>query len=137
VGIGALVALLYEPLASRGNGTPDTAAKATLTALGLILGGICVWVGTRPVLVADTSGVTVRNLVRTHRYAWSQIRAFRIGRYKRLRAVAIVDLLDGSSVHAFAIQVPAAPLRGAIARESRMIVALNARLATTGAGLGT
>jgi hypothetical protein len=137
VGFGVFFALLYGSQASRSAVAPDPATKASLIVLGLLLGAVCVWVGARPVLICDADGVTVRNLFRTHRYGWSQIRAFRIGRYKRLRAVAIIDLSDGSSMHAFAIQVPNVPLRGAIARESRMIVALNARLATTGADPGT
>lgn len=136
VAAGVFFALLYAAQASRASVAPDTGTKAVFVALGVILCGICIWVGTRPVLIADAAGVTVRNLLSTHRYAWSQIRAFRIGRHKRLGAVAIIDLLDGSSVPAFAIQVPNIALGGPIARESRMIVALNARLATTGAASG-
>jgi Bacterial PH domain len=75
-------------------------------------------------------GIVIRNLVSTTSIRWSQIRAFRIGRYRLLGAVCIVDLHDGSSRHAFGIQVPHYALNRPASNERVMVAHLNDRLYT-------
>jgi hypothetical protein len=51
-------------------------------------------------------GVRVRNPLSSTTIPWAQIRGFRIGRHKLLGEVCLIDLADGSSQYAFAIQIP-------------------------------
>jgi hypothetical protein len=70
-------------------------------------------------------GVVIRNPFGTRRIPWSDIVRFRIGRHGLLSAVCIVDLADGSTQHAFAIQLPGASRRTFQSKEMQMIDLLN------------
>ena len=76
----------------------------------------------------NEGGVEIRNLLATRVVLWSEIVGFRIGRYKMLGAVCVVDLKDGSSEHAWAIQMPHRALRSKETKEQRIIAQLNERL---------
>lgn len=94
-------------------------------AVGLIaIGAASAALFARVALVTDTEGVRIRNLVHTLTIPWDRIERFRIGRYKMLSAVCIIDLADGESVHAFAIQVPRIRRR-AESKEQQQVDRLN------------
>jgi PH (Pleckstrin Homology) domain-containing protein len=130
-GLGVLFALIFGSQAARPEVAPDTASKAFFIGLGLLMAATMAWIGARPVVIARPDEVTVTNLVTSRHFPWSQIEAFRIGRHKLLGAVAILDLVDGTEAHAFAIQVPNLYRGRAETRESRMIAELNALLAAS------
>jgi hypothetical protein len=73
-------------------------------------------------------GIEIRNPLSRTKITWDRIRGFRIGRHSFMRAVCIIDLVDGSSKHAFAIQVPNRSLNRQDTRERRMVEELNERL---------
>jgi hypothetical protein len=50
--------------------------------------------GVRP----NQSGVTVRNPLKTYEVPWADIHAFRVGSYRLLRRVALMDLLSGATI---------------------------------------
>jgi len=79
-------------------------------------------------LSISEGGVVIRNLFSTRVVPWSEIAGFRIGRYKLLGAVCLVDLKEGSSEHAWAIQIPNRASRSNETKEQRMIAQLNERL---------
>lgn len=103
IAFGAFVILVgatqFGRAASKGGGPG-------LGVLCLVMGAVMAVVFARVALVTDTEGVRIRNTVRTLTIPWDRIERFRIGRYKLLSAVCIIDLVDGESVHAFAIQSP-------------------------------
>jgi hypothetical protein len=81
-----------------------------------------VWIG--------TGGIRVRNPLTSFDLDWREIKSFRIGRHGPYRACCLMELKDGSTRYAFAIQVsnwsigkprPDTP-------EGRMVSALNAAL---------
>lgn len=78
---------------------------------------------------ASADGVRVRNLYSGRKIPWREIKGFRIGRYRLLGAVCIIDLTDGSTQHAWGIQVPNRLVGKRDSREMRMIDELNAELA--------
>jgi hypothetical protein len=127
--MGAFFGLLWGSQAFRSSVSPDAGAKAAFLTLAVATASTMIWCGLRPALIADESGVVVRNLISTERLAWSDIARFRIGRFKLLRAVCVIDLKDASSTHAFAIQVHNVVRGREVTRESRMMDDLNARLA--------
>ena len=128
LGLGVFLTFVFGSQASRSSVAPDVATKAIVLATAAICGGVMVWTGLRPVLIADRTGVVVRNLFSTESLSWADIARFRIGRYKLLGAVCVIDLKNGSSTDAFSIQVPNIARGKPVTRESRMVDELNARL---------
>jgi hypothetical protein len=126
---GFFLAFISGSQAFRSNVAPDTTRKVVYILLALASFGWMAWAALRPVLIADASGVMVRNLYGNQHLSWGEIAGFRIGRYKLLGAVCLIDLRDGSSRHAFAIQVPNIARGHSETRESRMVADLNTRLA--------
>ncbi|HEY7477983.1 MAG TPA: PH domain-containing protein [Actinomycetota bacterium] len=50
-------------------------------------------------LLVEPTGIRVRNLLRTHRIAWSRIDAVRMGTWKRVfPRMGLVDLVDGRTI---------------------------------------
>jgi hypothetical protein len=126
---GVFLTLIWGSQAFRSTVAPDASRKVAFVLLAVASFGWMAWCALRPVLIADASGVLVRNLWSTRRMAWDEIQAFRIGRYKLYGTVCVIDLKDGSSTYAFAIQVPNIARRRRETRESRIVAYLNARLA--------
>jgi hypothetical protein len=58
--------------------------------------------GVRP----NESGVTVRNPLKTYEVPWADIHAFRVGSYRLLRRVALMDLLGGTTIPIIGIAGP-------------------------------
>lgn len=103
-----------------------TAGKIVEAFVAVILGGVLVFVAVRAALLVGDEGITIRNpLGRTVHISWTEIAGFKIGRYKLLGRVCLVELRDGSTVHAWAIQVPNASRNSAATREAKMIEELN------------
>jgi hypothetical protein len=108
-----------------------TTARVGDAVAAVIVGLACVVVGVRAVLLTDADGIAIRNpFGRTRRIGWAEISGFRIGRYKLLGAVCLVELRDGSTLHASAVQIPHASRNTATSRESQMIDELNQLLAS-------
>ena len=95
-------------------------AVGSLVIAGAMLAGPA-----RAAVWTTRDGVRIRNTVSTRMIPWSEIRAFHIGRHALLGAVCIVDLVDGSSTHAFAIQVPHRALNRPDAKARVMVEELN------------
>ena len=78
--------------------------KVTLTIIaGIVLAVLAlvpIVLVRRVRLSADASGVTVVNLLRTHRIPWSEVSVFRLGRVARLTCVDVCKW-DGSRVHSW------------------------------------
>jgi hypothetical protein len=104
---------------------------ATLEAAFALLCGVgLVTLAFRGALLASKTGITIRNpLGRTRHIPWTEITEFKIGRYKLLGAVCLVELRDGSTAHAWAIQIPHASRNPAASREAKMTEELNRLLA--------
>jgi hypothetical protein len=106
------------------------AAGISEASVAIACAAVLVGLTVRATVIADETGVTIRNpLGRTQRIRWSDIAAFKIGRYKLLRAVCLIELADGSVRHAWAIQLPNYARRPGATRESEMINGLNRELA--------
>lgn len=128
--LGVFLAALWSSQAFRSTVAPDADRKVAFLALAVTSFGWTTWAALRPALIADERGLVIRNWFSTERLAWNEIAKFRLGRYKLLGAVCVIDLKNGSSAHASAIQVPNIARGRATTRESRMVAELNARLAT-------
>jgi hypothetical protein len=109
------------------------AAQATYTTgkigeavVGVGLGGAMVAAFARAAVVVRDDGIVIGNTVGTTEIPWSNIVGFRIGRCRLLSAVCIIDLADGSTRHAFAIQLARALSQ---TREMEMIAFLNEQAA--------
>jgi hypothetical protein len=105
-------------------------AGAILQAIGTVaIAAAMVVLVARAGLWATTDGIEIRNpLSRRVLIPWSEIRGFRIGRYRLLGAVCIVDLKGGTARHAFAIQVPNRALNRPDAKARLIIEELNSQL---------
>lgn len=77
--------------------TPDQVA---LILIGLILGAGILALG-RPRVDADLSGVTVRNILATHRMPWDMVRAVR---FERRSPWATLLLANGDEIAVLALQ---------------------------------
>jgi hypothetical protein len=100
----------------------------------VLLGTWMIWAFLRAKIIVTPEGVQILNLrFGTVSIPWAQITGFRLGHYKRLSAVCMVDLIDGTSRHVFAIQLP--QLVGSVSKskEMTMINFLNAEAAAHGA----
>ena len=75
-------------------------------------------------LRADEDGLTVVNLVRSHRFAWPQILGVR---FRRGDPWARIDVDDGTSVPVMGIQSADGPRGRAAARELAQLVAARTR----------
>jgi hypothetical protein len=123
------MAFLWGSQAFRASVAPDAARQATFVLLAIASFAWLGWMGLRPVVIADESGVRIRNFFSSERLSWSEIAGFRLGRYKFLNDVCLIDLKDGTSTHASAIAVPKINQGREVTSESRMVDELNARLA--------
>ncbi len=126
--VGAFLAAVWASQASRLSVAPDTGRKLAFLLLAAGSLGFTSWAALRPVVIVDAAGIVIRNLVSTERFEWREIACFRIGRHKLLSAVCLVELKDGTSTYAYAIQVPNIFQSRPVTRESRMVADLNARL---------
>ncbi len=126
---GTFLALVWGSQAFRPSVAPDATRKVLFVLLAVASFSGMFWGALRPILIADAYGVLVRNLFSVRRLSWSEIAGFRIGRHKLFEAACLIDLKDGSSIYAFAIQVPKIARGRPESRESRMVAQLNARLA--------
>jgi Bacterial PH domain len=79
----------------------------------------------RAAVWVSPDGIRIRNTLSTTKIPWTEIRGFRIGRHGLLGAVCIVDLDDGSSTHAFAIQVPHTAINRPDAKARKAVDELN------------
>ena len=103
--------------------------RALIQAGGcFLIGAALAFLFLRTGLWADQEGIRIQNPLSRSRHRWSEIAGFRIGRHGILRAACIVDLKDGSSTYAFAIQVPNRSLERPDAKERKVIAELKARL---------
>jgi hypothetical protein len=97
-------------------------------AVAIVVGAVVIGIGVRAAVIITETGILIRNpFARSIDLSWDKIAHFRIGRYRLLGAVCIAELVDGSQVHAFAVQVP----RGARTPESReehLLTMLNERV---------
>jgi hypothetical protein len=128
-GFGVLLALISSSRALRSGVAMSSGHRIGSIAFAAVAVVCMSWVAFRPVLIADASGVRVHNLISTRHLSWSEISGFRIGPHKLLSAVCLIDLKNGSSIYAFAVQVPNIARGRAETRESRMVAELNALLA--------
>jgi hypothetical protein len=99
-------------------------------AVAIACGALIIGSFARAALVVDESGITIRNpFGHATSIPWREIAAFRIGRYKLLRAVCLVELVDGSLRHASALQIPNYYARRPTnTREAKTITFLNDEL---------
>lgn len=99
-------------------------------AVAIACGAVMIGSFARAALVVHESGIEIRNpFGRATSIPWNDIAGFRIGRYRLLRAVCLVELVDGSLQHASALQIPNYyARRPADAREARTIAFLNEEL---------
>jgi hypothetical protein len=93
-------------------------ATSLIAAVGILGPG-------RATLRTTADGVRIRNTLSTTVIPWREIRGFRIGRHGLLGAVCIIDRIDGSSQHAFAIQVPQSAIGKPDAKARKMVAELN------------
>ncbi len=92
-----------------------------LTLLGMAMGVVvCWWALMRTRVTADDSGVTVVNGYRTRRYVWNQVLAVNL---RRGAPWAGIDLSDGTSITAFAIQATDGSRAVAAVRALRGLIA--------------
>jgi hypothetical protein len=112
---------------------PSTTVAIVVAVGAVVLGGWTVATYLRTRVIVTDSGVRIVNLVRSVEIPWSRIAGFRIGRHRLLSAVCIVDLTDGTSRHAFAIQRSQIRRPPGQSKEDRMIALLNERAAAHGA----
>jgi hypothetical protein len=126
VGLGILIFALGLIGASQATYTTGKIVEAVVAAA---VGGAVVALALRAAVVVREDGVEIRNPFGTRRIPWSDVVRFRIGRYRLLSAVCIVDLADGSTQHAFAIQLPGASRRTSQSKEMQMIDLLNEQAA--------
>jgi hypothetical protein len=107
-------------------GEARSTAGAVFQAVGCVaLAALLIVAIGRSGLWASRTGVRIRNPFSTSVVAWAEIRTFRIGRRGLLGAVCRVDLVDGSSKSAFAIQVPNLSLGRPDTKEGAMVARLN------------
>src|SRR5438094_85726 len=125
VGFGSLILVLGLVGASQAT---YTTGKIVEAAVAVAVGGVVVALALRAAVVVRDDGVEIRNPFGTRRIPWNDIVCFRIGRHGLLSAVCILDLADGSTQHAFAIQLPGATRRTSQSKETRMIDLLNEQL---------
>jgi hypothetical protein len=104
------------------------AGRAIEASLALLVGGALILTFLRVAVVVSAEGVRIRNPLSARSLRWSEIAAFRIGRYRLLNSVALVELREGSVVHAFAIQLPRLSGSARASQEAKMIEFLNAEL---------
>jgi hypothetical protein len=126
---GAFVAFIWAAQAFRPSVAPDTGSKVAFIGLAVMSFATMGWIAFRPVLITESTGIVVRNIFSTTHLSWGEIAGFRIGRYKLMGAVCLIEMRDGSSTYAFAIQVPNIARGRPETRESRMVDELNAQLA--------
>ncbi len=93
--------------------------RLTLLAMGL---GVlaCWWALLRTRVTAEESGLTVVNGFRTRRYEWSQVLGINL---RRGAPWAGIDLSDGTSIVAFAIQATDGARAVAAVRTLRALIA--------------
>jgi hypothetical protein len=130
IGFGLLIAVLGLFGAAQSRTRTGSIGDAVVA---IVLGLACMAVAVRAAVLAGDEGITIRNpLGRTRHIPWAAISDFKIGRYMLLDAVCVVELCDGSTVHAWAIQIPRASRNPARSREARMIEELNGLVASRG-----
>jgi hypothetical protein len=125
VGFGVLILALGLVGASQATYTTGRIVEA---AVAVAVGGAVVALALRAAVLVRDDGVVIRNPFGTRRIPWNDMVRFRIGRHGLLSAVCIVDLADGSTQHAFAIQLPGASRRTSQTKEMQMIDLLNQQL---------
>lgn len=92
-----------------------------LTLLGMALGVACCWWALlRTRVTAEDSGLTVVNGFRTRRYEWSQVIGVNL---RRGAPWAGIDLSDGTSISAVAIQATDGSRAIAAVRALRVLIA--------------
>lgn len=127
VGFGVLVTALGLLGAAQAKAG---AASVVEAVLAVVIGGALVGAAARAALFVDEAGITIRNpFGRTESIPWAEISLFRIGRFKLLGAVCLVETSDRSIRHVFAIQIPHAARHPAESREAKMVASLNDELA--------
>lgn len=77
-----------------------------ITIVAAVIGLVMVALFLRVALITEADGIRIRNPLRSGFYSWDQIDSFRIGRHGLFSKTCVVDLIDGGSTYAFAIQVP-------------------------------
>jgi len=127
--LGVFLAFVWGSQAFRASVAPDTGSKIAFVLLAVASFAWLAWAGLRIVVIADKSGVAIRNRFSTRKLSWHDIAGFRLGRYKLLNDVCVVDLKDGSSTPALAIAVPKINQGQEVTSQSRMVDELNALLA--------
>jgi hypothetical protein len=76
---------------------------AVFGGVALIAGWILLWRAVRAGVVANASGVTIRNIWRSRFLRWSEIARFSVASYGG-RTAGCVQLRDGTSVRVWGIQ---------------------------------
>jgi len=100
--VGSTVSLAWLAILSKYHGRHANGHERLLIAAGwLVLVGLFAVTG-RQEIAADSRGVTMKNLFLTTRYAWEEIKGFRLND-KRTRAV--VELQDGRRINVAAVHL--------------------------------
>ena len=74
---GAFLAVLWGSQAFRSSVAPDTGRKLAFLVLAAGTVGLTWWAALRPVVIVDSSGIVIRNLVSTERLEWREIAGFK------------------------------------------------------------
>jgi Bacterial PH domain len=134
VGFGVLLAVLGLLAALRVHQSTGEVIEAVIA---VTVGVTVIALAARPAVIVDDREVEVRNpLSQSIRIPWSEIRKFSFGRHRLLNQVCMIELRNGATVHASAIQMPRASRNPAASPEVLMIAALNRRLAERLSELG-
>jgi Bacterial PH domain len=123
-GVGLGIVFLALGLIGASQATYTT-GKIGEAVVAIVVAGAMIALVLRAAVVVREDAVEIRNPFGTRRIPWSDVVRFRIGHYRLLSAVCIVDLRDGSTQHAFAIQLPRASRRTSQSKEMQMISFLN------------
>jgi hypothetical protein len=115
-----LLVLALPTIGPEGDSVPDQAA---LALFGIAIAWFC-WRQASVRALADTDGVTVRNLLLTRRLAWAEVVSVRFGQG---RPWVQLDLADGDTLAVMGVQRSDGAFAEAEARRFATLVALHSR----------
>jgi hypothetical protein len=95
--------------------------RIAVMAVAFLMAAFVVGRVARSAIIADADGVTIRNPLRTEHVTWGSIQRFAFGRHAPYRAIGLVELSDGRTLTAFAIQAPS-PILSPTIRGGRMLM---------------
>jgi hypothetical protein len=131
-----IIGLCFDMLALMRAIGGDASFSIFAGSMGVVIISVFAW---RTGLWITADGIRVRNPLAAFSLNWDEVRSFRIGRHGMSRASCLIDLMDGSTRHAFAIQISNWSIRTKRPDppERAIVMALNATLERRRAHAGT